>query len=214
MSAGIPLFDLGLIEYEAGLDFQKKLHLRVRNGLCGSCLVICRHFPVITVGRSTRPGWLRADAGKLDALRIRVIESDRGGEVTYHGPGQQMIYPIFDLRFFRNDLHAFLRGLETAVVGILAGLGIRGQTKEGLTGVWHEGKKISSIGIGVRGWVSYHGIAINILKDDLANYSFIRPCGMDIQMTSAESVLGSRPDFRELTRIIQRRLCHDQSYLA
>jgi lipoate-protein ligase B len=208
------LFDLGLVEYEAGLELQKTLHARVKAGACGSSLVLCRHFPVITLGRKTKPGWLRCGEHRLRASGIRVVECDRGGEVTYHGPGQQMIYPIFDLALFRNDLHAFLRGLERAVIGVLDALGIQCHARAGLTGVWHEGKKISSIGIGVRNWVSYHGISINILKDDLANYSLIRPCGMDIQMTSAETILGRRPDFGELAGIIQRRLCHDQSYLA
>ena len=217
MSKGIRMFDIGLVDYTAALEFQRYIHARVCAGQDDSTLILCRHFPVITLGRSTRPGWLRKKetAGKwLLGSRIRVVESDRGGDVTYHGPGQQIIYPIFDLKRFGKDLHAFLRGLEEAVIGVLGGLGIEGQVREGLTGVWHQDRKISSIGIGVKHWVSYHGIAINILKDDLTNFSFINPCGMDIEMTSAESVLGSRPDFGELSGIIQRRLCHDQSYFA
>ncbi|MDD5347344.1 MAG: lipoyl(octanoyl) transferase LipB [Candidatus Omnitrophica bacterium] len=182
------IIDLGLIDYAQAAQVQAG---RCRD-VCGSgrdeCLIFCRHHPVITIGRSGSPANITASPESLRQKEIAVVRSPRGGDVTYHGPGQVMIYPILRLSRFALDLHRYLRFLEEAVIAVLAGCGIRAHQRPGLTGIWVGERKISSIGIRVQHWVSSHGIAVNVLQDDLVNFSCIRPCGMDIAMTSVETV--------------------------
>jgi lipoate-protein ligase B len=121
---------------------------------------------------------------------MKIIPAGRGGDITYHGPGQLVMYPVVDLQKLYKDVHLFLRCLEDVVIEILGTFNIRGERKEGFTGVWVGAKKICSIGIGVRNWVTFHGAAINVKKDDLGGFSFMRPCGLDIEMTSVEGETG------------------------
>jgi lipoate-protein ligase B len=118
-----------------------------------------------------------------------MYEIERGGDVTYHGPGQLMFYPILNLNYFKKDIHWFLRSLEKIAIDLLGEFGILANRVSGSTGVWLGNKKIASVGIAVKNWISYHGIAINIKRNDLENFSLIRPCGMDVKMTSLESQL-------------------------
>jgi len=187
----IRVFDLGLVDFLRCYEFQKHVFNKVRSGEIASALVACRHRPVITLGRS---------AGKNNILNtsgIPVYPIERGGDVTYHGPGQITVYPIFNLALFKKDLHWFLRQLEQAAIDLLRVFGAKGERKEGLTGVWVNDEKIASIGIAVRNWISFHGISINIKDDDLSGFRQIRPCGMDIEMTSLETVLGRDVDMDE-----------------
>lgn len=125
---------------------------------------------------------------------IQVYETERGGDVIYHGPGQLTVYPIINLDYFKKDIHLFLRFLEEVVISLLADFGIDGMRNFGLTGVWVKNKKIASIGISVRHWITFHGLSININEYDLLNFGLIKPCGMDIKMTSLETLL--REDIR------------------
>jgi lipoate-protein ligase B len=134
-------------------------------------LLLTEHEPVITVGRGTPPEQLPAGA-------LPVVPVERGGEATYHGPGQVVAYPIVALSEARRDLHRYLRDLEQVVIGVLAEFEIEGRREEGLTGVWVEERKIASIGVAVRRWVTWHGLALNV-HTDLAAFGGFLPCGLD-----------------------------------
>ncbi|MGE5308026.1 MAG: lipoyl(octanoyl) transferase LipB [Deltaproteobacteria bacterium] len=205
--------DLGLVGYDEGLAFQRSAHERVSGG--GEAeFILCSHRPVITLGRHTPRSDVKTGEDALARAGIALRRADRGGQATYHGPGQQMVYAVCDLRRSGRDLHRFLRALESVVIGALEDLGVRAVSRPGLTGAWTGERKISSIGIGVRGWVSYHGIALNVDSDDLSRFLLLRPCGMDIEMTCAEKELGRPVDRYELKETIKRRIQHDQSRLA
>lgn len=197
------VFDLGLINFTRALDFQKETFCRVKENEFNAALIFCRHYPVISLGRKSEKDAILAGKDELEAKGISVCEIERGGSVTYHGPGQLIIYPVFNLNYFKKDVNLFLRSLEGIIIATLAKFYIPANTRPGLTGVWVEDKKIASIGIAIRNWITYHGLAINVKKDDLANFSLIQPCGMDIMMTSMETQLGRHPSF-ELVKMAVR----------
>jgi len=197
------VFDLGLIDFSRARDFQQEAFSRVKDNEFKAALIFCRHYPVITLGRNAEECAVLASSDELKAKGISIYEIERGGSVTYHGPGQLVVYPVFNLNYFKKDVNLFLRSLEVAIIAALAKFSIPANTREGLTGVWVENKKIASIGIAIRNWITYHGLAINVKKDDLANFSLIRPCGMDIMMTAMETELGRHPSF-ELVKMAVR----------
>jgi len=183
------IFNSGLVDFKKVWDFQKQILQAVKNQEIPSALILCQHYPVITLGRTANKKNILAPEAELRNRGIQVYEIERGGDVTYHGPGQLMLYPVFNLNYLKKDIHWFLRQLEEAVILYLSDLGIKGGRRSGLTGVWVQGHKISSIGIAIRNWITYHGLSINIKRDDLTNFSLIRPCGMDIEMTTLETAL-------------------------
>ncbi len=202
------LEDWGLIAYESSSLKQLSLVDAVADG-GEERVVFCTHPPVVTLGRATKPGDVAGWSGA-------IAETSRGGRATYHGPNQIVIYPILDLRrahvrFGARDIHAYLRTLESATVAALRECGLGGAeartTKMGedsLTGVWIGEKKIASIGIAVRKWVTYHGVAVNIAHDPSAHQG-IRPCGFTSNvMTSLEAELGravdAKPVFESMFR--------------
>ncbi|MFC1804662.1 lipoyl(octanoyl) transferase LipB [Candidatus Omnitrophota bacterium] len=190
--------DLGLVDFEKAWNLQKEIFLAIKNTKGISTLIFCSHHPVITMGRRAESKNILADEQALRAKGIRVHQIERGGDVTYHGPGQLTVYPVIDLSKFKKDIHLYLRTLEEIVIDLLGDFGVRGKRCAGRTGVWVEGKKIASIGIAIRNWIAFHGISINIKAGDLANFSMIRPCGMDIRMTSLESILGREVSFNDI----------------
>ncbi len=162
---------LGRTEYGAAYGLQKELVAARIEGRILDTLVLTEHEPVITTGRGTPQ-----DAGL--GLELPVFEIERGGEATYHGPGQLVAYPVLELPEGRRDLHRYLRDLEEVVIGLLGEFELEGLRRGGLTGVWLGDKKICSIGVAVRRWVTYHGLAVN-LHTDLAAFRGFRPCGLD-----------------------------------
>lgn len=183
---------LGPTAYRDGLALQEGLVAARANGKTGDWLLFPDHPPVLTVGRNPSPGNVIADREALRRAGVELFEVSRGGDVTWHGPGQQVGYLICDLDRRGRDLHRFLRDIEEALIQALAAWGIRGERSTGRTGVWVEGEKIASIGIAVRRWVSYHGYALN-LAPDLRFFDLIHPCGLrGIHMTSVARRLGSR----------------------
>jgi lipoate-protein ligase B len=202
------------MDFKQAEKMQREVFERVKNNLLESALIICQHYPVITLGRAGRKENIRVCAEELKNKKIPVYEVERGGDVTYHGPGQLLLYPILNLNCFKKDIHLFLRNLEGLALQLFSKFGILAQRRAGFTGVWWGNQKIASIGIAVRNWITYHGLAINIKKDDLANFSLIRPCGMDIMMTSLESVLEREVSVEQVKGIITRRLQNDQSSFA
>ncbi len=171
----------GRTEYRAALAWQRALaHDRIEGRLTHDVLLLVEHDPVVTLGRTTQPAHILQSEG------IDVVEVERGGDVTFHGPGQLVGYPILDLQGFRQDLHWYLRTLEQALIDALERLSIPAERNPGLTGVWTRGRKrkIASIGIHVKQWVTWHGFALNVTTD-LAAFDRIVPCGIPgVVMTS------------------------------
>jgi len=192
------VFDLGTINFRMAWDFQKEILSAVKNKNLSSGLILCQHNPVITLGRAADRKNILMNEQELSLRGIQIYEIERGGDVTYHGPGQLTVYPVFNLNYFKKDIHFFLRYLEEVIMELLSDFGIKGRRIPGLTGVWVGRQKIASIGIAIRNWITFHGLSINIKKDDLENFSFIRPCGMDIEMTSLETVLGKNIEFHDI----------------
>jgi len=198
--------DLGPRPYAEVLELQRDLRRRRIEGELGEdVLLLVEHPPVITLGRGTRPSSLPIAAAELERRGVEVFEVERGGDVTFHGPGQLVGYPILDLRGHRQDLHWYLRSLEDVLIQALGGLGIEADRNPGLTGVWTAGRKIASIGIHVKQWVTLHGFALNVTTD-LDLFDLIVPCGIrQVVMTSvAEELL--RTDAEALMAEVRGRV--------
>ena len=163
------------ISYEEGLRQQEAAVEEILEGSGEERILLLEHAPVYTIGRLRDQSSLREPA----LLPAPVHETNRGGQATYHGPGQLVGYPILDLRARGRDLHAHLRKLEEALIRTCIGLGVRAGRREGLTGVWVEDRKLASIGVGVRKWISMHGFAINVTDDCLLPFFAITPCGIE-----------------------------------
>ena len=162
---------LGRTDYLEAYELQKELVAARAEDRIGDTLVLTEHDQVITLGRGTPE---RAAEG----VPFPVVEVKRGGEATYHGPGQLVAYPILKLPEGRRDLHRYLRDLEEVVIGVLAEFQVQGSRREGMTGVWIGERKICSVGVAVRRWVTFHGFALN-LHTDLGAFRRFRPCGLD-----------------------------------
>lgn len=176
---------LGRTRYEDAHALQQELVAGRAEGAIGDVLVLTEHEPVITHGRGTPA----AELHDLAATGIPLVEVERGGEATYHGPGQLVAYPILLLEEHRRDLHRYLRDLEEVVIGLLSEFGLEGLRRPGLTGVWIAERKVCSIGVAVRRWVTWHGLALN-LHTDLAPFRRFHPCGLapDVMTRLADHV--------------------------
>lgn len=176
---------LGRISYADGLTRQNELVDQRRRGLVTDTILLLEHEPVYTIGRTRDRSSLR----NADSLPFPVIETNRGGQATFHGPGQLVGYLILDLDGYGRDLHLYLRQIESALIDYAASLGLNAGRREGLTGVWFGPRKVASIGIGVRHWISMHGFGLNVTRD-LSGYESIIPCGIgDVRMTSLSEEL-------------------------
>jgi lipoyl(octanoyl) transferase len=181
----VEVVEAGCVSYRDALDWQRDLaRARIEGRLDHDVLLLLEHPPVVTVGRSAR----RGGAPPLDTGGIAVVEVERGGDVTYHGPGQLVGYPILDLTQHRADVHWYLRTIEQALIVALAHFAIPAERRPGYTGVWTRGgaRKIASIGVHVKRWVSWHGFALNVTTD-LSPFDRIVPCGIaGVEMTSVQ----------------------------
>ncbi len=165
---------------------------RIEGTLANDLLILCEHPPVITLGRAFKQANLTASRALLDARGVEVHEAERGGDVTFHGPGQLVAYPIVDLQVHKPDLHWYLRMLEEACMRVCDRFGIEAGRQKGQTGVWVEGRKIASIGVHARQWVTWHGFALNVTTD-LSFFDLMVPCGItDVHMTSIAAELVAR----------------------
>ena len=179
----------GRLAYRTALAVQEELLERRRQG-SDDFLVLLEHPPVVTLGRGASEENLRVTEAELTRRGIDLERVGRGGDVTYHGPGQLVGYPIVDLEPLGCDLHRYLRLLEETLIDALAAFGVNGERITGKTGVWVDGEKVASIGVGVRRWVSWHGFALNVAAD-LSGFAAIVPCGLPgVRMTSLERQLG------------------------
>jgi len=193
VAAELGIVPLGRRGFGETLTLQRELAARrIAGDQPRDLLLLVEHPPVITLGRGFQPAHLTTPPETLAARGVEVHEVERGGDVTYHGPGQLVGYPIFDLTAHRQDLHWFLRQIEEALIVALRALGVPGERVAGYTGVWTGGRKIASIGIHVRRWVTWQGFALNVTTD-LSYFDLIVPCGIpDVQMTSVRRELAER----------------------
>jgi lipoate-protein ligase B len=184
----------GLMAYAEALELQRGLaRARISGELEQDVLLLVEHPPVVTLGRSSKERHLLASPDLLAARGIGLFEVERGGDVTFHGPGQLVGYPIIDLNRHRKDLHWYLRQLEQGLIDALASLGVPAERNAPHTGVWTQGKarKIASIGVHARAWVTWHGFALNV-STDLSYFDLMVPCGIQsVTMTSIERELGT-----------------------
>ncbi len=178
---------LGTVPYAQALDFQRRAaKARITGALPQDALLLVEHPPVVTLGRSSKEKHLLASPELLAAGGVELFEVERGGDVTFHGPGQLVGYPIIDLKRHKKDLHWYLRQVEEALIIALGDLGIAAGREAGLTGVWTSGRKIASIGVHARDWVTWHGFALNVTTD-LKYFDLMVPCGIAaVTMTSVE----------------------------
>ena len=212
---------LGTVEYLRARDLQDDLVEQVHDGLTPATLLLLEHPHVYTRGRLSRDEHLLSSEAELSAVGVPVYETDRGGQITYHGPGQLVGYPIINLRDWGGPLQ-YVRTLEQVIIDTLADFGIEGHTEEGLTGVWTAGGKIAAIGVKIRRGISFHGFAINI-NTDLSYYQHIVPCGItDRPITSMASELGKNVDTEDVRyslvyrfgRAMSLRMTEDSGDLA
>ncbi len=182
----LEIIQAGTVSYADALEWQRALaEERIAGRLSHDVLLLLEHPPVVTLGRNSHAAHL------LEPTGIEVFAVERGGDVTFHGPGQLVGYPILDLRAYKQDLHWYLRTLEQALIEALAILDIPAERNPGFTGVWTRGRKIASIGIHVKQWVTWHGFALNVTTD-LAHFDRIVPCGIQgVQMTSVQKERGA-----------------------
>ena len=183
----LDVVDLGVLSYRDAYARQQVLVDAVHAGRARDTLLLVEHPHVYTLGRN------REAAGNvLAAGEVEVVQVERGGDVTYHGPGQLVAYPIIQLAESERDLHAFMRRLEDAIIATLARAGLEAGRSDGNTGVWREGRKLASIGIACRRWVTWHGLALNV-STDLSYFQRINPCGFEASvMTTLAAEIGAR----------------------
>jgi lipoate-protein ligase B len=200
------VLELGVQPYGAALELQLRLVAARRAGEIPDTLLLLEHPAVITCGRGTRVGHILADEETLAARGIEVVEVGRGGDVTFHGPGQLVGYPIFDLRAEGNDVHRFLRNLEEALIRALARFGVDAGRVPELTGVWVGNEKVAAIGVGVKRWVSYHGFALNV-DVDLGDFDLIVPCGLHGRgVTSLARLLPEPPPMAAVAQAVSEEV--------
>lgn len=214
--------DLGLIDYKEAWDFQEKLFaeniqrkIAKRNGTpcpeTENFALFCQHPHVYTLGKSGAPEHFLLTEDRLNAIDASYYKINRGGDITYHGPGQLVVYPILDLDYFFTDIHKYMRFLEEAVILTLAEFGIKGGRYEGYTGVWIDpdqpsARKICAMGVKCSRWVTMHGIGFNV-NTDLSYFNHIVPCGIeDKAVTSMQKELGEPVDIEKVSAILREKL--------
>ena len=184
---------LGVVPYGQALELQRQVARdRIAGTISEDVLLLVEHPPVVTLGRSSKERHLLASPELLAAGGVELFEVERGGDVTFHGPGQLVGYPIIDLKRHRQDLHWYLRQVEQALIDALGDIGIACERNVGYTGVWTQdgGRKIASIGVHARDWVTWHGFALNV-STDLSYFDLMVPCGIQsVTMTSTDRELG------------------------
>jgi lipoyl(octanoyl) transferase len=204
--------DIGLVEYGAAWELQRRIVAARKAGAVPDILLLCEHPHVITLGRNGKLANLRASDPVLRQIGVSFFETDRGGDITYHGPGQLVGYPILNLAEIRRDVAWYLRGLEEAMMRATAGFGVVSRRVAGRTGVWvdvpngQDEEKLASIGVHLSRWVTSHGFAYNV-STDLRYFDLIVPCGIaNKRATSLEKLLGRSVTMEEVSRGIAAHL--------
>jgi len=209
--------DLGLVEYGAALELQRRVVAARKAGAVPDVLLLCEHPHVITLGRNGKLANLRASGDLLSRMGVALFETDRGGDITYHGPGQLVGYPILNLAEIRRDVAWYVRGLEEAMIRATAEFAVRARRVPGRTGVWVDGagdgagslpeeEKLGAIGVHLSRWITSHGFAYNVATD-LRYFDLIVPCGIaDKRATSLEKLLNQRVELRAVSSCVAAHL--------
>jgi len=195
MAVTYNILDLGKSHYNDAWKLQKRLQSQRISGQIDDQLLLVEHFPVYTLGKNTPKEHLLTK----ESDNISIIQTDRGGDITFHGPGQLVGYPILDLNQYKRSITWYMRELEQLIIDVLEEYDINAERKKGLTGVWVRGKKIAALGVRISKWVTMHGFSLNI-NPDLKYYQGIIPCGIkDYGVTSMADLLGNDvPDMSEI----------------
>lgn len=195
MAVTYNILDLGKSHYNDAWKLQKRLQSQRISGQIDDQLLLVEHFPVYTLGKNTPKEHLLTK----ESDNISIIQTDRGGDITFHGPGQLVGYPILDLNQYKRSITWYMRELEQLIIDVLKEYDINAERKKGLTGVWVKGKKIAALGVRISKWVTMHGFSLNI-NPDLKYYQGIIPCGIkDYGVTSMADLLGNDvPDMSEI----------------
>jgi lipoate-protein ligase B len=195
-SSELTFIDLGLTSYQAVWQMQKDLQRKLIEGTGAQTVLFCEHNPVITLGKGAKASNLLVSEETLARQGVELFQIERGGDITFHGPGQLVVYPILNLNAYKRDVSWYMRTLEGCIISVLADCGIEGTQIEGKTGVWIKERKIASIGVRLSRWCSMHGLSMNVLSE-LSGYQLINPCGFnDIEMTS---MMLENPSLKEAT---------------
>ncbi|MEW5923248.1 MAG: lipoyl(octanoyl) transferase LipB [Candidatus Zixiibacteriota bacterium] len=194
--------ELGRTKYKKAWEIQKKLvKIRAQEKI-PDCLLVTEHDPVITMGRGASKKNLLVPTEQLKKKKIELYEVERGGDITFHGPGQIVLYPILDLHERGQDVHQYLRDLEHFIIMALQQIGLEAYTKKGLTGIWVNSHKIGAIGVAVSRWVTYHGLALNV-NTDMKYFDLINPCGItDHPVGSIAGILGVDIEMEYLSELL------------
>lgn len=188
----------GLTPYAEALARQQERQRDVEANRAGNALFLVQHPPVITLGRNAHAANLLAAPEQLGALGVELVDSSRGGDVTYHGPGQLVAYPVLNLAHWRRAIRWYLRCLEEVLIRTLRRYGLEGGRVDGYTGVWVHGAKVAAVGVGLHNWVTCHGVALNI-DPDMSHFGLIVPCGIaDKPVTSLRQLLDAPPSFDQV----------------
>lgn len=199
------LLNLGLEPYNQALELQHRLVAARREGRIEDVLILLEHPPVITLGRRGDESNIVASRELLAQLGIEVHRVERGGDVTYHGPGQLVGYPILDLGRHRKDVGWYMHSLEEVLIRALSDFGVEADRQEGRIGVWIGEKNIAALGARIEEWITYHGFALNV-SPDLSHFDLIIPCGYrGVGVTSMEEALGGRPEMGEVRQMVVAR---------
>jgi lipoate-protein ligase B len=197
----LKIIDLDLVEYKEALNLQKLYEEKSLNSKT-DFLLLLEHYPVITIGKSGRKINILINEEELKDKGISVYYTDRGGDVTYHGPGQLVGYPIFNLRYYKKDVKWYVQSLEEILIRTLNEYKIKAEMIPKLIGVWVNSKKIASIGVRIRKWITSHGFALNV-NNDLTPFSYMIPCGIkDVKLTSMKEILNREVNVGNLKEII------------
>ncbi len=195
---------LGRVGYGEVLALQRRLHeARVRGDIPDTILTV-EHDPVVTIGRSGSEEEILVSEEALRTEGIALFRVERGGRITYHGPGQLVLYPIVDLRARGGDVKGYVRALEQAAIDLLGECGVAAARQEGFPGVWVGARKIASVGVAVKRWVTFHGLALNV-RVNQRHFGMIRPCGLPIEVVSLDDLV---PERRSLDELGERLVAH------
>lgn len=201
----ITVYSLGLEDYEKIWNLQKHLQTQVIEGNLGNTLLLLEHSHTFTLGKTGSETNLLLNDFGLQKNQAKFFKIERGGDITYHGPGQLVGYPILNLNDFKPDLHIYLRNLEEVIIQTLAEFNLKGERLKGLTGVWVNGAKVCAMGINTKKWVTMHGFALNV-NSDLNYFQKIIPCGIsDKPVTSIEKLLGKSVSRKEVEPILIKK---------
>ena len=198
MQSSMNILDLGRMSYNSAWDIQKEYHKKVVSGKEPDTLIIVEHEPVYTLGKNANDNHLLQSASE----EIQVFRIERGGDITFHGPGQIVVYPILDLNRFVKSVSWYMRTLEKIIIDTLSDFEIKAELKDGLTGVWVGDEKIGAQGVRISRWVTMHGLALNV-NTDLRYFDGIIPCGIfDYGVTSMEKLMGRKQDINKVKNTI------------